>query len=646
MRKAISVLLLALLAISLVVAAAQAAYMPNEVVAKFQPNIGFRTKAFIGSSLGLKQLRSVFNADFAVYAVPAGMTPDAVIARLQSNRYIVYAERNPTAQVTALPNDPAFRNQWSLQVRTPVSFGINVPDAWAKSTGIGVQVAVIDTGCAYENYGPYYANPDLESLRVRPGWDFVNNDFHPNDDSSFGHGTFMCSLIGGTANNGFGAAGIAPGCVLMPVKCFDSSGVSTADRIASGISYASRFGAQVMLIGGATVEGSRCLQDVITTAAARGALIIAGAGNNGANLDANPGAQQIYDHVMYVAATARDGSLAPYSNHGSFLSVAAPGGASDTDGPLASTYSPYDSAVPQFAFRPDGTSVQPMSGTSVAAAHVAGIAALVMGAQPGIAASAAQAQIENTALPLGDSTLYGAGLVDAAAAVGAVTTGAAGAGDGAPAETVDAAVTSLSAPTGPVTIGSASDITVGVQNNGSSTRTVIVTLQDETVGAPVGTQSVSLTPSQSTTVTFNWTAQAPATTHTLRATAAVSGDQNTFNNSRTADVLVNPVLLQLRISPSKPAYRGGEWIFLTFNATDGGQPAPGTQITYTILGANGYPVSQNATVTTGSDGQAGVALTYYYSFGGRGTYLIEATASRNGASATAQQTFVVTSARG
>jgi len=272
MRKAITIISLALLAISTMVVAAQAAYMPNEVIARFRPNIGFRTQAFVRDSLGLRQLRMVFNSDFVVLGVPDGVTPQATIARLQSNPFILYAERNPVAHLTAVPNDSFFKSQWSLQTPGAGVFGINVSGAWSISTGTGVTVAVVDTGCAYENYGPYYANPDLDPLRMRPGWNFVQTGFHPDDDSQFGHGTFMCSLIGATTNNGFSAAGIAPGCTLMPIKSFDSTGAGTADRIASGISYAARFGAKVILIGGATVEPSSSLRERTNRRAPMGAL--------------------------------------------------------------------------------------------------------------------------------------------------------------------------------------------------------------------------------------------------------------------------------------------------------------------------------------------------------------------------------------
>jgi subtilase family protein/fervidolysin-like protein len=657
MRKAITVILLALLAISTMSVAAKADYMPGEVIAKFIPNIGFRTQAFVRDSLGLRQMRAVFNSDYVVFAVPAGSTPEATIARLHSNPFILFAERNPVAHLTAVPNDPFFKNQWSLQTPGPGGFGINVSDAWSISTGNGVTVAVVDTGCAYEDYGPYYANPDLDPLRIRPGWNFVQTGFHPDDDSNFGHGTFMCSLIGATTNNDFSAAGIAPGCTLMPIKSFDSTGAGTADRIASGINYASRFGAKVILMGGATVEPSQCLQDIINQAVARGALVVAGSGNDGADLGASPGVQQVYSGVMYVGATAKDGSLAPYSNHGPFLSVVAPGGANDSEGPLASTYSPYDATVPPFGFRSDGTSVQPLHGTSVAAAHAAGVAALVMGALPGISAAATRAQIEQTARPLGDPRLYGAGLVDASAAVGvltAATTGGpsaggtpagAGGGDTVPAETIDAAVTGLTVPAGPVVMGTATQIGVGVQNNGSSMKTVAVTLRDQATGLIIGSQNVGLTPGQATTVTFDWTAVAPAATHTLRATVSVAGDDNPANDSLTADVVVSPAELQLRITPSKSSYRGGEWIFVSFNATDGGQPAPGTQVDYKIYGATGYVVDQG-TVSASDSGQLEIVMSRYYAFGGRGTYLVSATATRNGETITSQQTFQVTSARG
>ncbi|MGI8551024.1 MAG: hypothetical protein ACR2PL_09610, partial [Dehalococcoidia bacterium] len=124
-----------------------------------------------------------------------------------------------------------------------------------------------------------------------------------------------------------------------------------------------------------------------------------------------------------------------------------------------------------------------------------------------------------------------------------------------------------------------------------------------------------------------------------------AGDQNPANDSQSASVIVNPAALQLRITPSKIAYRGGEWIFVDLNATDGGQPAPGTQVDYKIYGATGYVVDQGTTTASGSGGME-IVLSRYYAFGGVGTYLVSATATRNGETITAQQTFDVISARG
>jgi hypothetical protein len=90
----------------------------------------------------------------------------------------------------------------------------------------------------------------------------------------------------------------------------------------------------------------------------------------------------------------------------------------------------------------------------------------------------------------------------------------------------------------------------------------------------------------------------------------------------------------------------GEWIFINIVATDGGVPAPNTEVKYSILGANGYPIVRSGTLKTNAAGEALVTLTYYYSLGGRGTYLIEATGTRNGASTTVRQTFLVTGSRG
>src|SRR5205823_2621235 len=113
---------------------------------------------------------------------------------------------------------------------------------------------------------------------------------------------------------------------------------------------------------------------------------------------------------------------------------------------------------------------------------------------------------------------------------------------------------------------------VGVQNNGNSQKTVTVLLKDEANGATVGSQDVVLTPGQTTIVSFNWTADVPAAVHSLTATAIVSGDNNAANNTRSAAVAVNPAQLQLKIASNKPSYLAGEWIALTFTATDGGLP--------------------------------------------------------------------------
>ena len=114
---------------------------------------------------------------------------------------------------------------------------------------------------------------------------------------------------------------------------------------------------------------------------------------------------------------------------------------------------------------------------------------------------------------------------------------------------------------------------------------------------------------------------------------------------RSANVVVNPATLQLRVTPSKSAYRGGDWIFVSFNATDGGRPAPGTQIDFKIYGASGFQVDAG-TISTDGTGVVGIVMSRYYAFGGIGTYLVEATATRNGDTTTARQTFFVTSARG
>ena len=142
-----------------------------------------------------------------------------------------------------VPDDPYFRYQWNLYNK--VTGGIGMEKAWAIETGDpNVIIAVLDSGVAFEDYDDYKQAPDLAQTRFVPGYDFVNDDEHPNDDN--GHGTHVTGTIAQSTNNRLGVAGVAFGCSIMPVKIIDANGLGDHFTIAQGIYFAINHGARVI----------------------------------------------------------------------------------------------------------------------------------------------------------------------------------------------------------------------------------------------------------------------------------------------------------------------------------------------------------------------------------------------------------------
>lgn len=329
---------------------------------------------------------------------------------------VEYAEPNYVATAFVTPNDPLYAYQWNFDNET--TDGVNAEAAWDQATGEGAVVAVVDTGVAYENYGwgfwnRYYQAPDLADTNFVSGYDFVNNDSHPNDDE--GHGTHVAGTIAGATNNGEGVAGLAHGASIMPVKVLDANGSGSYYDVAEGIRFAADNGADVINLSLGGPSGASYLEDAVRYAHEQGVTVVAAAGNDGNGSVSYPAAYD--DYVIAVGATRFDETLASYSNYGSSLDIVAPGG----DVTVDQNGDGYGDGVLQqtFGSRRDDFGYYFYQGTSMAAPHVAAAAAMVMAG--GVTdPSEVQIILETSADDLGangrDNT-FGHGLLNLAAAL-------------------------------------------------------------------------------------------------------------------------------------------------------------------------------------------------------------------------------------
>lgn len=371
--------------------------------------------------------------------------PDSVLRALAEevaklDGRIDYVEPDVVMVPMALSNDKHVAEQWNL---TEAAGGINLGEAWAMSKGLGVVVAVVDSG----------VRPHVDLMaNLLPGYDFVSNRAVGRDgdgrdafawdegtwsttgqcgsnqltgqDSSW-HGTHVAGTIAAVANNGIGITGVAPKAKVLPVRAVGRCGGYTSDIIdgivwAAGLPVAgvplNQHPAKVINLSLGSVNAcSKSFQAAINAVRATGAVVVAAAGNS--DIDVARISPAGCEGVVAVAASNREGQRAFYSNFGKRITVAAPGGdmqSQATDGILSTLNSGTK--------RPGGDVLAYMQGTSMAAPHVSGVVALMLARNPNLSPDRVQMLLKGSARPMPPSVCRGGcggGLVDAAAAVAA-----------------------------------------------------------------------------------------------------------------------------------------------------------------------------------------------------------------------------------
>jgi serine protease len=446
------------LAIALPCVAAAGAQAATPVVVRFAPGTTAAQRGHAAHAAGTTVPRHVVGGTWLVRG-RAGARETA--ARLRRHRAVVAATPELRARIAGFsPNDTGVAaaagtaGGWAAQQWDLVGpFGVNVPGAWDIALRAGspggrrVRVAVVDTGVAYADRGRLRRSPDLGTSRLLRGHDFVSNDPYPNDEN--GHGTFVASTIAASANNAYGMVGVAYAADILPVRVLNADGGAGSARIAEGIRYAVNRGAQVINASielfdplaspprALSITSSPEIREAIRYAHSQGVVVVAAAGNLA---QADVPSTRLGSDVIYVGGTTEHGCLGDYSNYGPGLDVVAPGGGSDA--PLADdancrTDLPAGRNILEVTFRRSSPArfVVPADyrGTSMAAPHVTGVVALLLaartlGADP--SPEAVEGRLKATARDLGapgPDRYYGAGLVDATAALSAPASSSGGA---------------------------------------------------------------------------------------------------------------------------------------------------------------------------------------------------------------------------
>ncbi|MCZ7663642.1 MAG: S8 family serine peptidase [Thermoleophilia bacterium] len=397
---------------------------------------------------------------------------------------LVWAQHDVVMRTSLVPNDPGYAYQWWAG-------SINLPPVWGlPEIASPVTVAVLDTG----------VNTDLPEFTGRfvDGIDIVTGSTAPGAwQDTYGHGTEVASVAAAAGNNGYGIAGVSWSARIMPVKLGSSGSFSSFDA-AQGVTYAADHGARVINMSWGAPSRSYPVADAVAYARGLGVVMAAAAGNNYGGAVEYPAAEP---GVIAVSATTSTNALAAFSAIGSAVDLAAPGSS-------VVSVAPYGGLVL-------------VSGTSFSSPMVAGVAALLLSAAPDLTPAALESFLKSSALdlgPTGPDPSFGAGLVDAAAALTSVLGSAT-----TTTTTTQTSTTTTTQPETTTTTQATTTTTSGRGSRGETTTTLppVGTTTTTTQATTTTTQATTTTTTQATTTTTQvstttTTTQPPTTTTTIK----------------------------------------------------------------------------------------------------------------------------------
>jgi PKD repeat protein len=381
-----------------------AEHVPGELLIRFSPGMTSTQAINNMAEMGVRHKREISALKVHVVKLPQGLSVEQAVERFSHRPGVDFVEPNYILQIEGV-NQEEITDQWALDK-------IQALQAWStfsEEQKIPITLATVDSGIdpnhndlvdnMWSNSGEIPGNglddDDNGYIDDNWGWDFVNNDNDPFDDNL--HGTAVSSVMAGDYD-GDGVAGICPWCKVMAVKVMSAGGTGTLDVVANGIVYATDAGARVINLSLAGIAGMETLESAVNYAWNQGVLVVAGAGNDGANAPMFPAG---YANAMAIGSTDELDNHSCFSNYAdNYISVAAPG-----ENILV--------AVPN-----QGYGIG--SGTSLSSPLVAGLGGLLLSQNPLRTNSQLKTLIENTAIdlsPPGVDTAFGYGRIDAFRAV-------------------------------------------------------------------------------------------------------------------------------------------------------------------------------------------------------------------------------------